>query len=410
MKRFVELISPERLGSNFRWIWSSATISNLGDGIVLAAGPLLVASITREPFAVAMAVFAQRIPWFLFGLQAGAIVDRADRRRLIIVVDLVRGAIMAALAASITFDFVSLPFIYITMFLLGSAETFSDNARGALLATAVPKKVLGQANARLFGTLITTNQLVGPPLGALLFATAGAVPFGVDAVSFVIGVALIARLRSEPTPPAADKVRIRTQVMEGLRWLASDAPVRTLVILITVFNITFGAAFGILVLYADQRLGLSDVGFGMLLACTAVGGVIGSTVFGPLEKRATYATLLRIGLIVETLTHLILALTRSYVVAGVVLVAFGVHAILWGTTSTTVRQKTVPPSLLGRVTSVHMIGSFGALALGSLLGGALASRWGVVAPFWFAFVGSAVILVTVWRPIGYVTQRAEEPD
>jgi MFS family permease len=408
LKRLVELISPERLGRNFRWIWSSATISNLGDGIVLAAGPLLVASITTEPFAVAMAVFAQRIPWFLFGLQAGAIVDRVDRRRLIIVVDLLRGATMAALTAAVAFDFVSLPFIYITMFVLGTAETFSDNARSALLATAVPKAMLGQANARLFGTLIVTNQLAGPPIGALLFAGAMAAPFGIDAVSFVIGAVLVAGVRRETATPPADKTPIRTQVLEGLKWLASNPPVRTLVLLITVFNVTFGAAFGILVLYATERLGLSAVGFGMLLACLAVGGVIGSIAFGPLEKRTSYATLLRIGLIVETLTHLILALTRSYIVAGVVMVAFGVHAVLWGTTSTTVRQKTVPPALLGRVTSVHMIGCFGALALGSMLGGVIASRWGVVAPFWFAFAGSAVILVTVWGAVGHVTQQAEE--
>lgn len=409
MNRLIDLISPERLGRNFRWIWSSATVSNLGDGIVLAAGPLLVASITIEPFAVAMAVFAQRIPWFLFGLQAGAIVDQVDRRRLIIVVDLMRGATMAALAASVAFDFVTLPLIYITMFLLGTAETFSDNARSALLATAVPKAVLGPANARLFGTLIVTNQLAGPPLGALLFAAATAVPFGIDAASFVIGAILIAGVaRNAAAPPPTEKTPIRKQVLEGLRWLGSNPPVRTLVLLITAFNITFGAAFGILVLYATERLGLTAVGFGMLLASLAVGGVIGSVVFGPLEKRTTYATLLRIGLIVETLTHLILALTRSYLVAGAVMVAFGVHAVLWGTTSTTVRQKTVPPSLLGRVTSVHMIGCFGALALGSMLGGVIASRWGVVAPFWFAFAGSAAILVTVWGAIGHVTQQAEE--
>jgi Na+/melibiose symporter-like transporter len=241
-----------------------------------------------------------------------------------------------------------------------------------------------------------------------MFAAATALPFGVDAASFVIGALLITCVRHEVVERPADKTPIRKQVMDGLRWLTSNAPVRTLVLLITVFNITFGAAFSILVLYATERLGLSAVGFGMLLASVAVGGVIGSIVFGPLEKRTTYATLLRIGLVVETLTHLILATTRSYIVAGAVMVAFGVHAVLWGTTSTTVRQKTVPASLLGRVTSVHMIGSFGALAIGSLLGGVIASRWGVVAPFWFAFAGSAVILVTVWRAIGHVTQQAED--
>jgi MFS family permease len=383
-------------------------VSNLGDGIVLAAGPLLVTSITTEPFAVAAAMFAQRIPWLLFGLQAGAVVDRVDRKRLVVTVDVLRGVLLGLLALSIVLDFVSLPIIYATMFLLGSGETFADNARSALVATAVPRAGLGAANARIFGTLIVTNQLAGPPLGALIFAAATDFPFWVDAISFVLAALLITRVKYEPLPVASDKPLIRHQVMEGLRWLASNAPIRTLVIMITAFNITFGAAFGILVLYAKERLGVSDVGFGMLLACTAVGGLLGSVMFGALERRTTYATMLRIGLIVECLTHLILALTRSFWVAGTVLVLFGVHAIVWGTSSTTVRQKLVPPSLLGRVTSVHMLGSFGALALGSLLGGVIANRWGITAPFWFAFAGSVVILLLVWKAIGYVTQEAEE--
>ena len=177
--------------------------------------------------------------------------------------------------------------------------------------------------------------------------------------------------------------------------------------MITAFNITFGAAFSIWVLYARERLGLDEFGFGLLLAAMAAGGLIGSAIFGSLEKRFSYATLLRAGLILETMTHLILALNRSPYLAGAVMVTFGAHAIIWGTTSTTVRQRSVPDGLMGRVNSVYMIGMLGALALGALLGGAIASRWGVIAPFWFAFVGSAVILLATWRAIGYVTHDAE---
>lgn len=195
--------------------------------------------------------------------------------------------------------------------------------------------------------------------------------------------------------------------MEGLRWLWSNAPVRTLAIMITAFNITFGAAFSIWVLYSFQRLGLGEFGFGVLMGASAVGGVLGSSMFGWLERRFTYATLLRSGLIIETFSHLGFALTTSPLVAGAIMVTFGAHAIVWGTTSTTVRQRAVPHSLLGRVTSVYLIGGVGALALGSLLGGAIAQRWGVIAPFWFAFAGSAVILVLTWRAIAHVAHAAD---
>jgi predicted MFS family arabinose efflux permease len=203
---------------------------------------------------------------------------------------------------------------------------------------------------------------------------------------------------------------MRADVMEGVRWLWHNAPVRTLAIMIAAFNITFGAAFSIWVLYSYERLGLDEFGFGVLMATSAVGGVVGSTIYSRLEERLSYATLLRIGLILETFTHLGFALTRSPLVAGAIMFAFGAHAVVWGTTATTVRQRAVPPSLLGRVTSVYLISVFGSLSLGGLLGGAIGQRWGVTGPFWFAFVGSAIILVLLWRSIAHVAQAADESE
>lgn len=143
----IQALMPERLGRNFRWVWASSTVGNLGDGVLLTVGPLLVASITPEPFPVAMAFFAQRLPWFLFGLFAGAVVDRIDRRALVIWVDVFRAGVLAALALTIAFDAAGLPVIYLAMFLLGSAETVADTAGSALIAAAVPAAELGQANS-----------------------------------------------------------------------------------------------------------------------------------------------------------------------------------------------------------------------------------------------------------------------
>ena len=193
-------------------------MSNLGDGVVLAAGPLLVASITTEPFAVAMAMFAQRMPWFIFGLWAGTVVDRVDRQRLLVIVDLMRAAVLTALAATVAMDLVNLPVIYVSMFLLGSAETLVDNAGVALLVTAVPKEHLGAANARLYGAMMLMNQLIGPPLGAVLFAASAVYPFGLNAACFAIAAALIAKVVLEPRAAVqAEPSLMRPQVAEGLR-------------------------------------------------------------------------------------------------------------------------------------------------------------------------------------------------
>src|SRR4051794_26776658 len=165
------------MGSSFRWLVGSSFTSNLGDGIGLAAGPLLIASQTSDPFVVAMAGLLQRLPWLLFGLYAGVLADRVDRRLLVVAVDLTRAAVLAVLTVPLVTGHVNVPIVLVTMFLFGTAETFADTATGTLLPMVVAKADLGTGNARLMGGTLTMNQLIGPAVGAFLFAGGMAWPF-----------------------------------------------------------------------------------------------------------------------------------------------------------------------------------------------------------------------------------------
>jgi MFS family permease len=393
-------VAPPALGRDFRWLWAQATITNLGDGMLLAAGPLLVTTITREPFAVAASVFLQHLPWVLFGIPAGAIIDRVDRRRLTIGVNVLRGAVLLALTASILTGTIDLWIIFLTVFLLGTAEAFTDNASSALVATHVPKEHLGVANSRMSGTGILGNQLLGPPLGAILFGVGMAIPFGVDAICVLLGAVLVSRIATTVAPVVPPERRhIRHEIADGARWLWHHPPIRALALTIFSFNVTFGMTYGLYVLLAKERLGLDDLGYGLLLTVAAIGGIAGSVAYPTLERRFSLATLMRAGLLLETVTHLIFAVTTLPIVAAATMLLFGVHETIWGTTSTTVRQRTVPSSFLGRVTSVYMLGLFGGLVIGSIIGGAVAQRFGITAPFWLAFVGSALILAVIWRTL-----------
>jgi predicted MFS family arabinose efflux permease len=184
---------------------------------------------------------------------------------------------------------------------------------------------------------------------------------------------------------------------EGIRWLVAHPPMRTLALTIFTFNITYGAAWSVLVLYAGERLGMDEVGFGLLTTAVAVGGVVGIASYGRLERRFSLADIMRVGLVIETCTHLVLALTTSPAIALATLVVFGAHAFVWGTTSTVVRQRAVPDELLGRVTGVYRVAIVGGLVVGTPLGGLLARTFGITAPFWFAFVGSALLVTVLWR-------------
>jgi MFS family permease len=398
----VDAISPPRLGSGFRWLLSSSWISNIGDGIGLAAGPLLVASQTRDPLLVAMAALLQRVPWLLFGLYAGVLADRLDRRLVVAVVDLLRAAILLMLTLTIVTDTVNVAVVLVSMFLLGIAETFADITTGTLLPMVVPKSDLGIGNARLILGFITANQLAGPPIGAALFAAGRAWPFALQAICVGLGAVLVSRIAS--TRPARDEARrpARKEIREGLRWLWSHRPIRTLTITIVTFNVTFGAAWSVLVLYASDRLGLGAIGFGLLTTASAVGGVLGSWAYGRIERRISLADIMRIGLVFETLTHIALALNRMPAIAMGVFFLFGIHAAVWGTTSASIRQRAVPTEFQGRVGSVYMIGVHGGLVVGAGIGGIAARLGGVTAPFWFAFVGSALILAAIWRELGNI--------
>jgi len=396
-----DTIVPTRLGRSFRWLLASSIITNVGDGIALAAGPLLVASQTRDPLIVSTAVLSQQLPNLLFGIPAGAIADRIDRRWIIAGVNLARAAVLAVLATTIAGGVINILVVLGALFILGTAEIFSDVAGQSLPPQIVERADLGIANARLTTAYLLANQLVAPPIGAFLFAVGMALPFAANAVCFTLGAVLVTRVVADGASAANERARhvrdLRAEMVEGVRWLMANPPMRTLALTIVAFNVTYGAAWGVLVLYASDVLGMNAVGFGLLTTAVAIGGIIGTAAYGRLERRFSLATIMRGGLLIETFTHLTLALTTSPAVALVTMGVFGAHEFVWGTTSTVVRQRAVPDELLGRVTGVYTVGLIGGLVIGTPIGGLLAREFGITAPFWFGFIGSALLVAILWR-------------
>jgi len=408
MSRVVDSIAPARLGRSFRWLLASSWVSNIGDGIGLAAGPLLVASQTDEPLLVALAALLQRLPWLLFGLHAGVIADRLDRRLIVVVVDTLRASVLVALSVMIATETINVGVVLASMFIIGAAETFADTTTQTLLPMVVQPADLGLGNSRLILGFITANQLAGPPIGAALFALGMRWPFVTHGILVGFGALLVSRIATSKPEVPTTRPPARNQIADGLRWLWGHPPMRTLTLTIVTFNVTFGAAWSVLVLYATEHLNMGEIGFGLLTTASAVGGILGSWSYTWVEQRISLANIMRGGLIIETLTHLSLAVTRAPTVAMVVFFVFGIHTSVWATTSIAVRQRAVPNEFQGRVSSVYMIGVQGGLVVGAAVGGGIAHRWGVTGPFWFAFVGSALILVAIWQALGHIAHADAE--
>lgn len=392
--------------AQFRRLWLASGLSNAADGLAMFAGPLLAATLTRDPALVAGLAVTQQLPWLLFALFSGAIVDRLDRRRVMAAVQVARALLIGGLGVAAALDGLSLPLLYTVFFLIGTAETVFDPASVTMLPTIVPRDDLPRANARLAGTMTVLNQFTGPPLGGLLFGLAVAVPFVAGGSLYAGAAAAILMLRGRFRPVGdgsrASPARLRSEIAEGVRWLARHRFLRTLAVTLGVMNLTMAGVMAVMVLVAYERLGLTPFQYGLFNAAYAVGGVTASLLAHRLIGWAGPGRVLRYGILLEAATWVLFATSRDPSVVGAVWALFGAHAIAWGTVTVTVRQTVVPAALLGRVTSAYMTIAVGSGAIGALLGGLLAAGSGLPAPFWVAAALDVAVVAWAWRTLGQV--------
>ncbi|HMG42840.1 MAG TPA: MFS transporter [Acidimicrobiales bacterium] len=399
-------VAGSRLGGRYQRLWTASTISNLGDGVAVTALPLLATTLTRDPFLVALLHFAQFAPWLLFSLVSGALVDRWDRRHVMWRVDLFRAGVVGALALLVATDRAGLPLLFVAAFLLGTAETLFDNASQAILPSLVERRDLAKANGRLFGAQIVTNQFAGPPLGGFLFAALAAAPFLFDAGSFVAAAVLVALIpgmyRTERAQAVVDAGpdrsadgpstirQICSDIAEGLRWLWQHRLLRTLALALGATNLLYEAAMAVMVLFAQDVLGLGETGYGLLLTSFAVGSVIASMVSERLIDRYGPGGALTAALVVFGLGQIATGLSSSPWVVGAIGVAVGFATIVWNVITVSLRQAIIPDEILGRVNSTYRFIGWGAIPLGALAGGLLADQFGLRAPFLVGGVGLLV--------------------
>jgi MFS family permease/transposase len=376
-------------------MWTAAALSYCGDGIVLSAAPLTAAMLTSDPRLIAGLTLAATLPWPLFCLVSGAIVDRVDRIRLMWRIDLLRAVIMAALTVSFVAGRPSMQILLACFFCLGTAETFFANAAQAALPSIVPSEKLPSANGRLQAAELVLSQLAGPPLGSILFVLGAALPFGLDSSSFLLSAGLLLLIRRPrvmpmPTPPVP-QTSLRRQIAEGMRWLWGNSQLRLLAILTGLINLLTEATMSVLIIFSKNVLRIGDVGYGYLLAIAALGGVAASIIGPRLSARIGDRRTLLAVLMIQCCTQLAIFYTSSFVpvAAALALAAFGI--VMWNIVTISLRQTIVPDHLLGRVNSVYRFVSWGMLPVGAFLGGITAAALGTRA----VFLISGVILGAV---------------
>lgn len=358
-------------------LWGAVASSNFGDGMAGLALPWLATLLTRDALAVAGVALAGRLPWLVFSLQAGVLSDRLDRRRLMVTANSLRTAVAGVLAVLVFLDLMSLPALYLAAFLLGMCEVVFDNTSQAILPALVPRDRLERANGNIMGAQFVIADFISRPLAGALVGLTLSLPFAIDAVTAMASAALIASIpgsfRSSPTGEVAtaSRPRMRTQIAEGMRWLWRHRLLRTFALTLGVMNGVSAAALATYVLFAQEILLLDGLGFGLLLVAGSVGGLLGSVLAPNVTAKLGAGPSLFLAVLLPIVAFAVTAVASHAVVVGAVLALFGFTAVMWNVVTVSLRQTLIPDPLLGRVNSVYRFFGWGAMPVGTLLGGAL---------------------------------------
>lgn len=399
-----------RLSRDFWLMWSATALSNLGDGIRLGALPLLTVTITRDPLPVTLVTALTFLPWVVFGAFGGAVVDRHDRRTLIVVGQLVRGVAVAGLTVGVVSDRVSLAAIYVVAFVIGAGEVVVDTASQAAIPRLAPvgSGGLELANGRIASAQLVTNEVLGTPLGALLFAAAAAVPFGLDAATFLAGGLLVSVIR---TPLQGERGGrsggMLADVREGFRFLLQHPFLRPMMLATGLLNVSVTAMSSLFVLLVVEVYDAPDWTFGVLIGAGAAGGLIGSFTAERVSLRLGRgpAMLVSSGFGLGLMASM--GLTSNVVVGSALYFASAVAALVGNIVIQSVRQQVTPDELLGRVVASYRIVGMGGIPVGAVVGGVVAG----VADIRTAYAVAACIGLVAWALIRRgATSLARPPE
>ncbi len=355
---------------NYRLLFASGALTNLGDGVVTLALPWLATLLTRDPFAIACVAAAGRLPWLLFALPAGVIADQIDRRKLIARADLLRAALVSAIlwlalsppASGAIWLLAALAFV------LGAAEVLRDNAAQTLLPDIVTPSDLEAANGQMWSIEQLMGQFIGPPLAGILIASSIALPFGLDIAALVLaaGMTWLITLAPRPIP----KQDFLSALKEGIAFMRSDSVLLRLAIVLGCANFLAMATLTVQTLFAQEVLGLSASHYGVVLSIAALGAITGSLSAPWISRHLGTQPCLYLSIAGWAIGYVIIGFSQNSMTMALALFGVMACAMLWNVITVSWRQRRIPTALLGRVNSIYRFFGWGSMPLGAMAGGA----------------------------------------
>ncbi len=389
------------LGSGFRALFFGSLVSNTGDGIRLAALPLLAAALTSSPLLISAVTAAQYLPWLVFAPAGGALVDRWDRRRTILVTQAWRGVALGVLAVLVVTSRAEIWQVCVVAFVISVGEILVDPSTVALVPTLVDDADLDRANGRISSAEIVTNDFAGGPLGAALYAYAPWLPFLIDGATYL---GSLIPFRQLPAQARRNRERdsgrsLRIEAAEGFGWLRRHRVLGPFTAALVVYYFGLATSISLLVVLVTGELDGSEAAFGVLLAVGAAGAFVGTLVGDSVSSRCGPQVALTGALAIQAVTLGAAAASQSLVWLGVVWFFNGLPAGVSRPISRSLQQRLTPNELLGRVNVTSRIFTRGIIVIGALIAGAVATASGVRTSFLLAGLAQAIAAAMVWLAI-----------
>jgi MFS family permease len=391
---------PESLGPAFNRLWSASLASNLADGLFKTSALLLAATLTKDPVVISILAAVVMLPWLLFAIPIGGLVDRIDRRLLLASANAVRFLMAAFLAVTVALNFVTIPILYCVAFVIGAAEVLYDTTAQSMIPQILKTKHLERGNARLEIGAVTVGEFIGSPISGVLFAVSIALPFVFGSAGILVAAVLVLMIpgnfkkaiamdeNNEPTEPTKFWADIRF----GIRYLYEDKILLRLVLLTATVGMFSAATSSTAVLFITEELGVEPVWFGFVFVVPAVGAILGSITAPKISTRYGRTTVMAYSMISFCLAAVLTGFAPNVFVFALVGLFMSVTVTWWNVLLMSTYHQIIPNELFGRIHGTRRTLVWGLMPIGSLLGGFIAS-FGLRMPYFIA--GGAALLVAI---------------
>jgi Na+/melibiose symporter-like transporter len=369
------MADDRKLGADFRNLFTANLGSSLGDGIARTAAPLLAVQLTNDPLLVAGVAALQMLPWLLFAIPAGLIIDAVDRRHALAMANTLRALLAVGLLVLAATGTLTIWWLYVIIFLFGIGETVYDGAIRAVVPSIVPKALLPKANGRIEAAETVVQNFLAGPLTSLLFVVAVLIPLGANAAAYALAAVLalllpaVASGRQFAEPKPEQRESWHRALAAGFRFIFGNRMLVTLLFLSTFIGLCFSASTASFVLFLVERLGLPEALFGAFLLTGAFGALVGSVVAAPLSRRLGSGRTMAIANLVAIVPLMFAGIFPSLWVTGAVFFITSAGVVVWNIHVMSLRQSIIPGRLLGRVHGSWRTVLWGSMPLGAVIGG-----------------------------------------